>query len=68
MDDQGIVAAAQPIVEVDYAAHEFRREDADAPYSRRLMPRTGIFEHRVIAEMRIAVDHAEAVGRGTTRP
>ena len=66
MHDEIVVAGAQPVVEIDHAADEFRREDADAAVveqvdAGRLGAAAFAFgEHGVIAEMRIAVDHAEA--------
>ena len=55
----------QSVVEVDHAANELRREDADAAVVEQIdaARRATFVEHRVVSEMRIAVDHAEAAER-----
>src|SRR6266700_2065614 len=53
------------MVEVDHAADELRRENADAAIVEQVDAVRGavLDEGRVVAEMRIAVDHAEAAER-----
>ena len=60
--DAVAVVFEQALVEVDDAAHEARREDADAAIVEQVdaLRLAALREHRVIAQVRIAVDHAEA--------
>src|SRR5947209_4846872 len=62
MHHEVAVVVQQPVVEVDHAADELRREDADAAIVEQIDAAgcAPLIEHGVIAEMRIAVDHAEA--------
>ena len=55
----------QSVIEIDDAADEFRREDADAAIVEKVdAGRLAVaLEDRVIAEMRIAVDDAVAAER-----
>src|SRR5206468_11650402 len=55
----------EAVIEVDDTADEFRREDAHAAVVQEIDAggSAGHIEHGVIAEMRIAVDHAEAAER-----
>src|SRR6516165_9213404 len=63
--DQVVLAAQQPVIKVDDAAHEFRRENSDATIVKKVDSswRAVVQENSVIAEMRIAMDHAEAAER-----
>jgi len=65
VDDEIGVCLEQAVIEIDHAADEFRREDADASIVQEIDARrpAGHVEHAVIAEMRIAVDHAETAER-----
>src|SRR5712691_3328883 len=67
--DEVVVAFQQPVVEVDDAADECRRKDADAAVIEEIDPRRPAvgLEHRVVAEMRITVDHAETAERPPPR-
>ena len=56
-----VVVVAHRLVEVDHAAHEFRLEYADRAEIEQV--HRAIRPHLVIAEMRVAVDHAVAVER-----
>src|SRR5262249_48745494 len=60
-----IVALEKPPVEIDHTANELGGEDADAAVVEQIdAPRPAIDrEDRVIAEMRVAVDDAEATER-----
>src|SRR5262245_58842021 len=62
---RGVVAAARPVIEVDHAAHEFGGEDTNAAVVEEIdaaaLP--ALVEHRIVAEMRIAMDDAEAAER-----
>ena len=59
----------EPAIEIDHAADEARREDADAAVIEQVdalrLPVAGVAlrEHRVVAQMRIAVDHRGAAER-----
>jgi hypothetical protein len=59
------IAVAQAGIEIDDAADESRRKDADAAIVEQIDAgrRAVILEDRIIAEMRIAVDHADAAER-----
>src|SRR6266849_11202682 len=61
MHHQSVIAAEQAVVQVDHAADEFRRKDADAAVVEQVDPvrRAVLYECRVVAEMRVAMDHAE---------
>src|SRR3954451_2425275 len=61
MDDESGVVLEQAMVKIDDAADELRREDANAAVIEQIDAggHTVDVEHAVIAEMRIAVDHAE---------
>src|SRR5262249_3463432 len=63
--DQIVFAMEQAVIEVNDATHEFRRENADAAVVEKVdAGRRGIVqENSVVAEMRIAMDHAEAAER-----
>ena len=65
MHDEVAIVLEQPVIEVDHAADEALREDADAAVVEQVDAArlTLLGEHRVVAEMRIAVDHAEAAER-----
>src|SRR5262249_59600926 len=63
--DQIVLAAQQPMVKVDDAADEFRRKNANAAVVQKInAARPAVAkENSIVAEMRIAVDHAEAAER-----
>src|SRR6266849_3870036 len=65
MHHQSLIAPEQAVVEVDHAADEFRRKDADASVVEQVdsLRRTTLYECRVVAEMRVAMDHAEPAER-----
>src|SRR6476660_9502126 len=58
--DQGLIALKQPVIEIDHAADELGRKNANTAVVEEIdPPRLTIgHEDRVIAEMRIAVDDA----------
>ena len=58
VDDARVIVVAQPVVEIDHAADELRREDADAAVVQEIdaCGPALLLEHRVVAEMRVAVD------------
>src|SRR5262249_55912873 len=63
--DQIVLASQQPMVKVDDAADEFRRKNANAAVVQKINAarRAVAEENSIVAEMRIAVDHAEAAER-----
>src|SRR2546423_14473730 len=69
MTDETGAPLEQAVIEIDHPANEFRREDADAPVVQEIDARrpAARVEHAVIAEMRIAVDHAETAERPPPR-
>src|SRR5207245_7222593 len=64
-NDEIGISFQEAVIEVDDTADEFRREDAHAAVVQEIDAggSAGHIEHGVIAEMRIAVDHAEAAER-----
>ncbi len=62
MHDEIVIAVQEPVVKVDNALHELWRKDSDAAIVEQIDSGRLSFlrEHRVIAEMRIAVNDAEA--------
>ena len=64
--DARLVALVQPAIEIDDALDEFRREGAHAAIVEQIdagrLPRI-VLEHRVVAEMRVAVNHAVVAER-----
>src|SRR5262249_57037345 len=69
-NDEIDVSFQEAMIEIDDTADEFRREDADAAVVQEIDARGPArhIEHGVIAEMRIAVDHAEAAKRPPPGP
>ena len=69
MHHQRIVALEQPVVEIDDAADEAWRENPHAAVVEEIDAggRPVLIEHRVIAEMRIAVNHAKPAEREPPR-
>src|SRR5258705_215534 len=65
VNDEISVSLQEAVIEIDHAADELRGEDADAAVVEEIDAGSSptLIEHRVIAEMRIAVDHAEAAER-----
>src|SRR6188472_3186798 len=69
--DQRTIVAQQSPVEIDYALDELRRKGTHAAIIEQVdagRPPLALFEHSVIAEMRVAMDHAvmaERVPPGT---
>src|SRR5262249_39419767 len=65
MHHQGLVAMEKAVVQVDHTADEFRRKDADAAVVQQVdsLRRTILDECRVVAEMRVAMDHPEPAER-----
>src|SRR4051794_20256499 len=70
MHDEIVIAPEQPMIEIDHAADEFRRENADAAIIEEgdagsLAPAgaRSILEHRVVAEMRVAVNDPDPAER-----
>ncbi len=63
--DEIVIAVQEAVIEIDDAAHEGRRKNADAAIIEEIDPgrRAVALEHRVIAEMRVAVNDAEAAER-----
>src|SRR5215471_3232665 len=69
MHDEIVISLEQPVVEIKDTAHEFRGKDADAAIVEQIDPsRTPVdFEHRVVAEMGVAVDDTIAAKRPPPR-
>src|SRR6266849_7054774 len=65
MHHQSLIAPEQAVVEVDHAADEFRRKDADAAVVEQVdsLWRAVLYEGRVVAEMGVAMDHTEPAER-----
>src|SRR5215471_2044882 len=65
MHHQSLIAPEQAVVEVDHAADEFRGKNADAAVVEQVdtMRRAILDECRVVAEMRVAMDHPEPAER-----
>src|SRR5215210_3207873 len=67
--DQLLIAGTQAVIEVHNAGDEFGWENPDAAVVEQVdaerlpLAAAGFLEHRIIAEMRIAMDHAEAAER-----
>src|SRR5664280_173353 len=66
LNPQIVIAMQKAAIEIDHAVDEAGREDADAAVIQQVDAgrlALGIVEHRVVAEMRVAVDDAEAAER-----
>src|SRR6266436_3264836 len=65
MHHQSLIAPEQTMVEVDHAADEFRRKNADAAVVEQVdsLRRAVLHERRVVAEMGVAMDDAEPAER-----
>src|ERR1700730_11493743 len=65
MHHQRLITLEEAVVEIDHAADEFRGKDTDTAVVEQVdsVLRAALDENRVIAEMRVAMDHAEAAER-----